>query len=234
MTNLQRLGALCILAGGVILSACDKHEEEHMHMMDYSLSVTNLSANQPLTPPAFILHGAGYKPWALGTAASAALEKLAEGGDGTDLISTAGMDMAVAATTSGSAIIGPGASASFTLSTEHHDGLQISMASMLANTNDAFTGVANLDISSLQQGQSTSVMLKVMDAGTEANTEAAGSIPGPADTGGTGYDMARDDLMDKVRIHAGVVSMDDGLSTSILDETHRWNGPVAKLTITRL
>lgn len=239
MKDLIRLPLMLLVFSGV-LSACSDDNDDNSsggmnepQMVTYQVTVYNLSENQPLTPPVVLLHQPGFSPWALGSQASAGLEHLAEAGHTSELITEANADAMVYATTAGSAVFLPGGSTTVDISAMPSSDMTLSVASMLANTNDAFAGIAGLDLSAMAAGQSKSVMLKVMDAGTEANTEAAGTIPGPAD-GGTGYDMARDDLLDKVHIHAGVVSLDDDLSGSVLDESHRWNGPVAKLVVTRL
>ena len=103
---------------------------------------------------------------------------------------------------------------------------------MLVNTNDAFTGIDQLDFSGLAVGDSLTRQLAVYDAGTEYNDELAGSIPGPAD-GGEGFNALRDDL-DKVSRHPGVASVDGSNPDSALDQSHRFDGPVASLTITRI
>lgn len=236
MKNMIRLPLIALALSGLLSACSDDDNDDHMdepQMMDFQITVHNLSANQPMTPAAVILHQPGYSAWALGAQASNGLEQLAEGGDTSAFIAAANADAMVYATAAGGAVFLPGSSTSINISTMLSNDMTLSLASMLANTNDAFAGVTGVDLSGLSAGQSKSVMLKVMDAGTEANSEAAGTIPGPAD-GGSGYDMARDDMLDKVRIHAGVVSMDDDLSSSVLDESHRWNGPVAKMVITRL
>lgn len=71
------------------------------------------------------------------------------------------------------------------------------------------------------------------DAGTEANTEAAAHIPGPAG-GGEGFNVARDDIADRVAIHSGVVSQDDGFAASDLTGQHRFDNPVAQVRIERI
>lgn len=89
-------------------------------------------------------------------------------------------------------------------------------------------------------------MTVTWDAGTEANTETAATMPGPAASaaggGGeaAGYDVVRDDLADAVRLHQGVVTSanaDDpsreGLSTSVLTEAHRFDFPTSRVVITR-
>lgn len=199
----------------------------------FEISVTNATNGQPLTPVAAVAHTAGYQPWALGSAASMGLEMLAEGGDVSQFITEADADTNVAATTSStSGPFGPGATETVMLEVEPSSDLQISVAAMLANTNDAFTGLANVAVGSLLAGDSLTMMARVYDAGTEGNSESMASMPGPA-AGGEGFNAARDDS-DYVSIHAGVVTADDGLTTSALNESHRWIGPAAKITITRM
>ena len=109
----------------------------------------------------------------------------------------------------------------------------ISVATMLVNTNDGFTGVNAMAIGEMAVGDTQTVRSIVYDAGTEANTETAGTIPGPAD-GGEGFNQVRDDRADQVTMHSGVVSNDDGLAGSVLDEQHRFDNPAAMIMITRL
>lgn len=221
-----------ILALGILgLTACSS-DDASTDMM-YSVKITNLTANQPITPVAVVLHQSAYQPWALGAASPVGLEKLAEGGDTTDFITTATANSAVLGTATGTGIILPGTSETIVVSGMDSSSLNISLLGMLANTNDAFTGNSSIDIAGLAAGESMTVMTKVFDAGTEANTETTGSIPGPADMG-IGYSATRDDIVDAISIHSGVISAADGLSTSVLDESHRWNGPGAEVTITRM
>jgi len=223
------LGSTALLG----LIACSGTDD--MAMTDsYTITVTNLSANQPITPVAAVLHNDGYMGWTLGATASTGLEKMAEGGDTTDFIADAMSSTAVTTTQTGTGIILPGGAETLTVNLPADmTASKLTLAAMLANTNDAFIGTSGMDISDLASGMNKTFMLKAMDAGTEANTEAAGTLPGPAD-GGTGYDITRDDILDKVTIHAGIVSMDDGLSTSVLNETHRWNGAVAKVVVEKM
>jgi len=73
----------------------------------------------------------------------------------------------------------------------------------------------------------------VYDAGTEINNEAPGTIPGPAD-GGEGFNADRSDNVNLVRGHGGVVSSADGLASSVLDQSHRFDNPAVMVTITRI
>lgn len=192
----------------------------------YSITLTNLTYAQPLSPVAVALHG-DTKMWQVGQAASIALEKLAEGGDNADFIAlTSNM-----ATTTSEGVVPPGASVTLDISTTEPMTTYLTVATMLVNTNDAFSGLTGVDISTLTLNQEKSWRLNVYDAGTELNNEAVGTIPGPAD-GGVGFDAMRNDI-DVISYHPGVVSKDDGLSSSVLTQAHRFDNPAVKLTITR-
>lgn len=193
----------------------------------YEVMVTNLTYAQPMSPVAGGLHADG-KLWQIGEAASNALEVLAEGGDNADFIA----QEQIIASGSSEGILMPGTSTSFTLTTTEMSASYLSIATMLVNTNDAFSGLTGMDLSSMEVDQSHSWTLGVYDAGTEMNSEAAGTIPGPAD-GGAGYDATRDDYADRVSMHPGVISQDDGLTMSVLTQAHRFDNPALRLTVTR-
>ncbi|WP_057830263.1 spondin domain-containing protein [Colwellia sp. TT2012] len=192
----------------------------------YSITLTNLTYGQPLSPIAVILHG-DSKMWQVGQSASVALEKLAEGGDNSDFLALESN----LATTSSAGPVPPGASVTLNISTTEPMANYLTVVTMLVNTNDAFSGLTGVDISTLVLNQEKSWRLNVYDSGTEQNNEAVGTIPGPAD-GGVGFDADRNDI-DLVGYHSGVVSKDDGLSSSVLTQAHRFDNPAVKLTITR-
>lgn len=237
----KRLMSLSLTAAAVLATSGCFHDDDDngttTQALRYQVSLTNLTNGQPMSPVAMVLHTSGYTAFETGAMASLGIEKLAEGGDSTDLIadaqaSTAVVDTAVA----GAGPFMPGNSVMADLESQSGSGLMISVAAMLGNTNDAFAGANGVAVPGLAVGQSHSMLVHAYDAGTEANTESTGTIPGPAD-GGTGFDMARDEYAagsDYVSIHRGVVTVDDGLSSSVLDESHRWLGPVAKLTVMRI
>lgn len=192
----------------------------------YSVTVTNLTYAQPLSPLAVVLHN-DSKMWMIGEKSSLALEKLAEGGDNSEFIS----DTNALAAKSGEGVVMPGLSSTVEVITTDRNATFFTAATMLVNTNDAFTGLTGVDISAMAIDDVKSWNLNVYDSGTEANSEAMGTIPGPAD-GGTGFDESRNDV-DFVAMHSGVVSHDDGLSSSVLTQAHRFDNPAIKLTITR-
>lgn len=196
-------------------------------MHDFDVSVTNLTANQPLSPVVLLSHTSNLSIWQVGDPASVALEHLAEGGDTSMLVALDGIDASSVAT----APIGPGANQTLSISIPEAQVAQLSIATMLVNTNDAFTGVQQIDLTSFTVDDKMTYHTMAYDAGTEANSEAKGTIPGPADMG-EGFNAMRE-TNDRVSGHAGVISRDDGLSDSILDASHRFDNPVATITITR-
>ena len=197
----------------------------------YTVTATNLTNNQPLSPLALVVHNAGYKGWEAGSSASAALEVLAEGGSPTDFLTEADGNADVIDTETGSGIVLPGGSDTVTMTVRYASGLRLTSATMLVNTNDAFTGVTAGRIGDLEVGGSKIFLSQPWDAGTEGNTETAATIPGPAGNA-EGFNPARDDK-DFIAAHQGVVTQDDALATSVLDESHRFLGPVARFVVTR-
>lgn len=197
----------------------------------FRITVTNITHNQPISPAAVVMHSAGYVAWRIGEPVSVPFELLAEEGDPSDLISTAKGHPNVLATAVGNGVILPGATETVDIRVTSTGPIHLSIASMLVNTNDAFTGIDEASLDGMDIGQSASFMLSAYDAGTELNSEEATHVPGPA-AGGEGFNATRDDS-DHVRIHPGVVSAQDGLGSSTLDGSHRWDNPVAKLTIAR-
>jgi hypothetical protein len=220
-TALLTLLALAFLAG------CSDDDDGAM----YSVTTTNITNNQPLSPMAVVVHVDGYTGWDEGNSASSGLEMLAEGGSTTDFLAEANGNANIISTDSGSGLILPGASDTVMVMAGSSR-LRLTTASMLVNTNDAFTGVNGMLIGDLVVGESRTFFAMTLDSGTEANSETAATIPGPAG-GGEGYNAARDDS-DFVSVHGGVVTIDDGLSTSALDESHRFIGPAAKIVVTRI
>lgn len=192
----------------------------------YEVSVSNTTAGQPFSPVAVLLSSEPL--WTVGEPASDALALMAESGDNSGLIDADG----VLATESGTEAVAPGDQALFSISVEGEDELLLSVATMLVNTNDAFTGITGYALAGLTVGDSRMFYAPVYDAGTEENTEESGTIPGPAD-GGEGVSEGREPL-NKVFMHGGVVTQHDGLMSSVLTHEHRFDNPAIAISVTRL
>ncbi len=230
ITKKQLLTGLSIVSI-LSLSACNHDDDviDPAPMMDYSyeVTVTNLTHSQPLSPVAVVSHG-DISLWQIGSSASVAIETIAESGDNSQILA----DTDIISGSSGAGIILPGMSETLVFNTSSESVPFLSVATMLVNTNDAFTGKTSIDVSNLAIGDNVTMKAVAYDAGTEANSEVAGTVPGPAD-GGEGFNATRDDV-NYVAQHPGIVGIDDGLSTSVLTTEHKFDNPVIQLSITRL
>ncbi len=229
--NRIRVSIVALLLASFYLTGCGSSSSPPPAPASYEVTVVNATSNQPLSPVAVIFHSDTYAAWDVGTAASADIENLAEGGSNSQLLaSLSGVD---ATSVSGGGVIGPGSNEKISITVSASTQTFITVASMLVNTNDAFAGLRSINVSTLASGDSVTVNANVYDAGTELNSESAGTMPGPAD-GGEGFNAARSDISNVVRRHGGVVTVDDGLSSSVLDQTYRFDNPAMMVTITRL
>jgi hypothetical protein len=200
-------------------------------MQTYEVTLTNLTTNQPLSPPVVILHDDGYAAFTEGEPATVGLEALAEGGVTSELIReiqiySGSIDYALGS------VIQPGSSIRLTIGTDIK-APKLTVASMLENTNDAFTGIGAYDLGSMVSAQSIVVNGPVWDSGTEINDELASTIPGPA-SGGQGFNRERLEIPDKVTFHQGVLTKAQGLSQSVLNESHRFDQPTIRINITKI
>lgn len=197
----------------------------------YTIELTNLTANQTFGPAGLVFHHASHSLWEPGDSAAAELEELAEGGNPQPFLDAAATHAMVVDTLTGNGAISPGGSEAFTVVLPGDDDLSLTLATMLVNTNDAFAGTSGAPLPMLAVGEAHTWYLPAYDAGTEANTETVATIPGPA-AGGEGFNAARDDG-DRIAIHPGVISNQDGLALSALDGSHRWDNPVLKVDLVR-
>lgn len=203
----------------------------------YRVTITNLTAGQPLSPAALVVHAEGWQGLALGEPASTELERLAEGGDNQAFITAAQTHEAVFATASGPDAIAPGGTDQITIevSAPADSERRLTWASMAINTNDGLAALDGIDLTELAVGAEASYLALSYDAGTEANTESADTVPGPAASGlAEGFNAARDDVRDAIYLHPGVVTAADGLSSSTLGGEARWDHPIARVRIERL
>ncbi|AQS38323.1 Spondin_N [Shewanella psychrophila] len=232
----KRLTASMVIATLFTLSACSDNDNDAMDTpeptpvptQDYRVTVTNLTANQPMSPIALIRHSADMTAWQTGGSASLPLETLAESGDSAGFADMDGVDALV----NGQGVLPSGMTESIELKLSQDEVSSISVLTMLVNTNDAFAGLNSVSLVDLTINTKVTFSSIAYDAGTEANSEAKGSIPGPADSG-EGFNAMRDDV-DRVHAHPGVISADDGLADSVLSASHRFDNPVLSISIERL
>lgn len=203
----------------------------------YSVKIINLTAGQPLSPPAYVIHDAKFSAFSIGFAASVGVEKIAESGNSSDFIAAAKMNPGVLKADVGVGGIAPGHEQIIDLNLQTPSGqlagLKLSYLSMLGNTNDGFASAQDVAIGQLSEGASLTLDALSYDAGTEKNTESATTVPGPA-CGGEGFNAERSDGANIITLHPGIVSKQDGDENSCLQTLQRWDNPVVRVIITRL
>ena len=225
-----------LLVAGSLGSMSVMASDRHM-----SIEVTNLTNAIYFTPLLISIHNADAHIFQLGTAASASLQAMAEGGD------ISGLDTDLAAVGANNTLnpagglLAPGTSATATLTAARQNRF-LSVAAMLLPTNDGFVG---LDAISLPKKKGTyTYYLNGYDAGTEGNDEIinGGGAPGtpgiPADPGGNsgtgGSGVTGADHNTTVHVHRGIVGDTDatGGASDLNSVVHQWNNPVARVVIT--
>ncbi len=184
----------------------------------YEITIVNATNGQPLSPPAVLLHNDDYAGWSIGTSASPGLEDLAESGSPDAFIAEAATALD---SNSGATPVGPGSRVTLNVTAIWNPELQLTVASMLVNTNDAFSGTTGRQIGQLTVGDSIEFLAPIYDAGTEFNSETAATIPGPA-ANGEGFNAERE-TSDQVTRHPGVVTQNDGYAESVLTEAHKFD-----------
>jgi len=208
---------------------------------DIDIAITNLTHGTYFTPLLIAAHVPTTHLFEVGTAASANLQAMAEGGNIAGLASDLDAVGADKVENPASGPLAPGMTAMASLMTANGN-TRLSTVAMLVPTNDGFVGLDGLELPT-KKGTYT-YYLNGYDAGTEANNEVVngGGTPGvlgiPGDPGGNngsnGTGVTTNEVNQTVHIHPGVLGdTDSSGGTSDLDSRiHRWLNPVAKLVIT--
>jgi len=208
---------------------------------DLSITVTNLTQGLHFTPILTSAHTSDNSLFMVGSAATAELQMMAEGGDISGLVSMLSSADANISENPAEGLLAPGMSTTYTLTNDSAN-THLSMTTMILPSNDGFVGLSGWQIPT--EAGTYTVMLNAYDAGTEANNELVngGGAPGvlgiPAapsggsGTGGTGVTDTETNTM--VHIHRGTIGDDDmeGGKSDLNNSIHRWLNPVAKLTVT--
>ena len=210
----------------------------------YEVQVVNLTRGQHFTPLAVAAHTPETSVFEAGTAASAELQAVAEGGDTTAL--GALLESVGAVLVNGEGLLAPGDTATFTLDTDATpDNTVLSLVGMLLPTNDGFVGVSRLVLPDGGPGDSVTITALGYDAGTEANDEVVGSgapgeagfpLPPPVEASGTGTGATgvASTAEGFVHVHRNVLGDTDaaGGTSDIDSRVHRWLNPVARVSVT--
>lgn len=203
----------------------------------YQVTITNMTAGQPLTPPLAVTHRKPVSLFTVGEAASFELKEIAENGNLAPMLEHLGgarhvTDVMVAAGSPPPLM--PGTSITFELSVER-GAKYVSFVSMLICTNDGFTGQDGLRLPD-EMNETVEATSGAYDAGTELNTEDFADMvpPCPALTGveteddGTGMSDPALAEGDVIRHHPGIQGTAD-----LVPSLHGWDDPVARIVVTR-
>lgn len=207
-----------VLGLGVIAFAFTSMVEEAeanatvMMNRTYEVTITNLSANQIISPPILATHNDAARLFVPGDAATPELAALAEDGDASGLATMLGNSMDVFDVVTATGGIAPGDSLTLTIDADaaHR---WFSMAGMFVTTNDAFVGVDSVTVDLM--AETGRFFVPVWDAGSEANSENGMYIPGPPFGNGGMHDPAPAEGF--VHLHSGIHGIAD-----VLPETYDW------------
>lgn len=205
----------------------------------YSITITNLTEGQPLTPALVATHKGSDGLFSVGDAASFELKEIAENGNLAPMQDRVAddRDFFDLAVQTGSTVppVLPGETISLEIDAAPPHNF-LSWTSMLICTNDGFTGVDTLKLPS-EVGESVTRVTQGYDAGTEINTEAFADIVPPCgpltgqDSMGQGTDTSDPSLAEGgvIHHHGGILGIGD-LDPDIND----WDNPVATIEVQRI
>ena len=207
---------------------------------DWNVSVSNLTHGTWFAGLLVSAHDDLTHVFQTGSAASANLETMAECGALTGLTTDLGGADADTIEDPNGGPLAPGASTTAMITTT---ATRLSIVGMLLPTNDGFVGLDALTVPTA--AGTYTYYLNGYDAGTEANDETlpggacntttAGIPADPTGAGGTGGSgVATTDSNTLIHVHRGVLGDTNATGgNSDLDSTvHRWQNPVAMVTIT--
>jgi hypothetical protein len=224
-----------------LMAPSDAYSKSSKGSKTYKVTITNLTAGQPLTPPILVTHKSNTGIFEVGEWASEDIQQIAENGNGAPLLQSLSEDTGVHEVVTGGAPLVPannpggtgfGYSESFYISSQG-GAKYLSFVSMLICTNDGFTGLSGIKLPK----DKTTVYTAAYDARTEMNTEdfadmvppCQGLIGVSSDDPGTG--MSNPMLAEAGIIipHAGINGGDD-----LIPAVHNWSDPVTKIEIERV
>ena len=204
------------------------------------IKLYNLTHGITFTPVLVAAHDSQTMLFKVGDTATAALQKMAEGGAIADLSSQVTSAGGVVVENPAQGMLGAGMMASAMIDTQTN--MYLSLTAMLLPTNDGFVGLDSWKIPA--EAGTYTVWLNAYDAGTEANDEiinggGASGTPGipiaPNSDGGTGASgVSTNETNTMVHVHPGNLGDTDatGGMSDLDSRIHRWLNPVAKLVVT--
>lgn len=203
---MNKLAAAAVASSLLILGACSSDDDDASSVANsagtYTVTFTNLSVGQPMTPPVVAIHDNAVNLFQTGTAASTQLQEIAENGNNDPMVELAG-SLGDQVSAAGVAVpdpanpgpLPPGESSTISLTTTASNHV-LSAVNMVVCTNDGFTGLDSVEL----PAGSRIFMAMPYDAGTELNTNTINDFVPPC--GGDGSNGHTDE--------AGVVAAHPG------------------------
>lgn len=204
--------AFLIACGAIAVSACSSDSDRVVITQPdpvepttatYTVTFTNLSTGQPMTPPVVAVHDDAVNLFEIGVAASEQLQAIAENGENGPMVALATSlgDQVSAAGVAGGAPFGPGASETITLENALSSHV-LSAVTMVICTNDGFTGLDSIALPA--DSTPVTIMALPYDAGTEVNElDPSYWVAPPAPCGNPGTENLHEDESGVVGAHPG-------------------------------
>ncbi|MEM7272149.1 MAG: spondin domain-containing protein [Actinomycetota bacterium] len=200
----------------------------------YRIEIENVTDGQYLTPPNYAFHDRSLGVFRSGRPASPGVQAVAENG-GVGVLEAelaakfddAGLGDSGVAPGGAMGPLSPGEAVEFEVSSGFD---RFSLVSMVVCTNDGFGGISGKTLPRWI-GDTRTFHVRAFDAGTEVNTELrADLVPAPFCGEGDGSTASNPALAENgvIRNHRTLLGVGD------LDPSLDWQGPVMKVTITRI
>jgi hypothetical protein len=249
-TSTAAVIALVMAAGGHIRAGATGDDRT------FSVTITNLTSGQPLSPPVVATHRRTDQVFRVGQPASVGVREIAENGNNSPLLAfleadpfnrisaftQAGMGPLVPEGRPGGVEDPPSGpefpdSVTFEITADEKAD-RLSFATMLVCTNDGFTGVNGLRLPS-KVGRTVTTGTAGYDAFTEINDEDfAHMVPPCQGLIGVSSGEAGEGASNPALAEGGVISHHQGIQggSDLVPEVHGWDTdePVAKITVTRI
>jgi hypothetical protein len=219
---MRRIGLALLAAAALAVPAVAWSDDDDSATRAWDVTITNLTrpGSQPLSPPLFVVHSKRADIWSLGDIATHPVAAIAEdANNGPAESAFADLPGVRDVFTGAGGPVPPGATRTYTVETRGPFN-RLSVLTMLVNTNDALTGLDSLRLG----GHGDTLRTRAYDAGSEANNEDAGFIPGPC----CNHPFVRAPEGALIRMHAGITGVGD-LNPAV----YGWTGPVARIAIVR-
>ncbi len=238
--KLASVGLATVTVGGLLAgfsAGPSAAETDHgSQEATYEVTISNNTGGQYLTPPNWAAHSSSVRVFRNGRAASPGVEAVAELGQ----VDVLAAELQGAVDDQGKGVsgvgadapIGPGESATFSITTDER---RLSVVSMIICTNDGFGGVDSAWLPS-NDGQTKTYKLRDYDAGAELNTELRDDIvPAPfcstpeGAPGGNGEDQPEIEGFGRINRHPTLKGVGD------MPDRFDWRrGSVGTVTVTRV